>query len=55
MDELDVEKLTELLKDARQNRSALIIVPDVDGHNFKIVKMPIDKIHGLQQMLGREN
>ena len=55
MTELDIKQMTEILEEARKKRHAVIIVPDVDGANFKIIKMPIDKIHGLQQMMGKEN
>jgi hypothetical protein len=55
-----VKTLTRLLKtmlpEAVENREVIIIIPpSILGEKFKILCKPIKEIHGLKEILGKEN
>ena len=54
--DLCMQKLKEHLPDAAERGLAVIIVPDpIHKGEFKIVKIPAGKIHGLANLLTRDN
>lgn len=55
MDTTDIKLIGDILQEVKEKNIAAIIVWDVASNKFKVLKMPVDKIHNLRQKMGIDN
>lgn len=55
MENKEMKLIKDILQECKEKSLAAIFVWDVASQKFKILKMPVDKIHNLKQKMGIDN